>query len=330
MSFQFRPAVRQDTPLIIGIAGPTKSGKTYSAHRLARGLAGDKPIIMINAEGARGHQYADKFQYLACDIEAPFRPTKYTEALKEAAALNPGCIIIDSGSHMHDGPGGILEWHEEELDRMAGDNWQKRNKMTFSAWIAPKAAENEFIYQMLATNCPIVLCLRAKEKLKIVPGRDPIDLGWQPIVGERVAFETMFTLMLTPGSKGVPDLSLSEMREPFDSLVPGNKVIDERLGEQLAVWARGGAAPAPVNRETGEVIDSGSWTNHELSALLRGHDLKPSDLGAVLGDGLTKDNLRERIDEWLADQPDMSLADLCQMAADVKRDEEPEPQAALI
>lgn len=88
--------------------------------------------------------------------------------------------------------------------------------------------------------------------------------------------------------------------------------------------------PVTVNRETGEVIDSGSWTNHELSALLRGHDLKPSDLGAVLGGGLTKDNLRERIDEWLADQPDTSLADLCQMAADVKREEETEPQAALI
>lgn len=326
MSYQFRPAVRQDTPLIIGIAGPTKSGKTYSAHRLARGLAGDKPIIMINAEGARGHQYADKFQYLACDIEAPFRPTKYTEALREAAALNPGCIIIDSGSHMHDGPGGILEWHEEELDRLAGDNWQKRNKMTFSAWIAPKAAENEFIYQMLATNCPIVLCLRAKEKLKIVPGRDPIDLGWQPIVGERVAFETMFTLMLTPGSKGVPDLSLSEMREPFDSIVPGNKVIDERLGEQLAAWARGGAAPATVDRETGEVIDD----HPKLSDLLKERGLKATDLAPILGAAVTSDNIKGLIDEWLADQPDMSLVDLCQMAADVKREEETEPQAALI
>jgi hypothetical protein len=29
----FRPAKRENTPLIIGLAGPTKSGKTYSAHR---------------------------------------------------------------------------------------------------------------------------------------------------------------------------------------------------------------------------------------------------------------------------------------------------------
>ena len=27
---------------------------------------------------------------------------------------------LDSMSHAHDGPGGFLEWHEEEVDRMAG------------------------------------------------------------------------------------------------------------------------------------------------------------------------------------------------------------------
>ncbi len=244
----FRPAVRQDTPLIIGLAGPTKSGKTYSALRLATGLASGKPIIMINAEGARGHAYADKFTYLAHDLAAPFRPMVYTEALKAAAATNPGCIIIDSGSHMHDGPGGILEWHEEILDKIAGDDNGKRQRSTFTAWIQPKAAENEFIYQMLSMSCPIILCLRAKEKLKIVPGRQPVDLGWQPIVGERVAFETMFTLTFTPHSKGVPDLEISEMRDPFDRMVPPDRPIDEALGQRLTEWAKGGASNAPAER----------------------------------------------------------------------------------
>jgi uridine kinase len=40
MTVTIRPAVRENTPLIIGIAGPSKSGKTYSAHRVAAGLAG--------------------------------------------------------------------------------------------------------------------------------------------------------------------------------------------------------------------------------------------------------------------------------------------------
>ncbi len=243
----FRPAKRENTPLIIGLAGPTKSGKTYSAHRIARGLAKGGTVAMVNAEGAKGHQYSDKFDYLAADLEAPYRPERYTEALKAALALEPrpAVVIIDSVSHMHDGPGGILEYHEDELDRLAGQDTKARQRSTFSAWVKPKAAENEFIYTMLGADCHIVLCMRAKEKIRIVKGKDPVDLGWQPIVGDRVAFETIFTLTLPPHSKGVPDMEVSEMREPFDSLVPVGRQLDEALGLALAEWAVGpSAAPS--------------------------------------------------------------------------------------
>lgn len=241
--FTFRPAKREHTPLIIGLAGPTKSGKTYSAHRLAIGLADGGPIVMINAEGAKGHQYADEFTYTAVDITKPYRPERYTEVLNATLALDPrpAVVIIDSGSHMHDGPGGILEYHEDELDRLAGQDMAKRSRNTYTAWIKPKAAENEFIYTMLGADCHIILCLRAKEKIKVVAGKPPIDLGWQPIVGERVAFETIFTLVLPPHSKGVPDLAISEMRKPFDTMIPAGKPLDEETGRKLAEWAAGGA-----------------------------------------------------------------------------------------
>jgi len=238
-AFTLRPAVRENTPLIIGLAGPTKSGKTKSAHRLAQGLANGGPVVMLNAEGARGHQYADQYQYTACDIEAPFNYGRYQQAIDEIAKVNPGCLIIDSASHAHDGPGGMLEQHDLELDRMAGQDFKKRDRMNFTAWIRPKKEENAFIYAMLGMNCPIVLCFRAKEKLKIIPGQQPIDLGWQPIASDRIAFETIFTLTLPPHCKGVPDLSLSEMREPFDELVPPGKQIDEELGRTLREWAEG-------------------------------------------------------------------------------------------
>lgn len=277
----FRPAVRKDTPLIIGLAGPTKSGKTYSAHRLARGIAGGAPIAMINAEGARGHQYAEKFQYLACDLEAPFRATRYVDALKEAAKINPGCVIVDSVSHCHDGPGGALEWHEEELDRLSRGDQSKRDKNNFTAWIKPKTAENALIYQILSMQCPVILCMRAKEKLKIIPGRQPENLGWQPIVGERIAFETIFTLMLPPHAKGVPDLSISEMREPFDSLVPHGRPIDEKVGEQLASWARGGSAPAP---QAAEAKARERLSDAEITAIAVAAKARASELGGDLTD----------------------------------------------
>lgn len=247
MSFHFRPATREHTPLIIGLAGPTKSGKTLSALRVAAGLAQGGPVAMINAEGAKGHQYAEKFDYLACDIHRPYSPARYTEVLRAALEVKPAVVIIDSMSHMHDGPGGLLEWHDTELDRLAGDDQRQRDKKNWTAWIKPKAAENEFIYTMLEADCHLLLCFRAKEKLKIITGQAPIDLGWQPIAGERIAFETIFTLMLPPHSKGVPDLSLSEMREPFDTLIPKGQQLSEDTGKKLAEWARGGAASQAVS-----------------------------------------------------------------------------------
>lgn len=267
MSFTFRPAVRQDTPLIVGIAGPTKSGKTYSAHRVAAGLANGGVVAMINAEGARGHQYADKFKYVACDIAAPFSPKRYTEALLAAKELKPAVLIIDSASHMHDGPGGLLEMHDDELDRMAGDDYKKRGKMTWAAWIRPKKDENEFIYTMLGLDCPIVLCFRAKEKLKIIPGKDPIDLGWQPIASDRTSFETIFTLMLPPHCKGVPDLSISEMREPFDTMVPADRPIDEALGRKLAEWSRGRAASQERPEPPPPLLDGPTISAREVADL---------------------------------------------------------------
>ena len=260
MSFTIRPAVRAKMPLIVGLAGPTKSGKTMSAHRLAKGMAEGGKVVMINTEGAKGHLYAERFEYLALDLPAPFNPERYTEAVAQAAKENPAVLIIDSASHMHDGPGGILEYHETEIDKRLKENkddWKARERMTFTGWIKPKAAENEFIYKLLGLDCHVILAFRAKEKLRIVKGKEPENLGWQPIAGDRVTFETMFTLILPPFSKGVPDLAHSEMRSPFDKLIPVDKAIDETLGARLAEWARGGVSPVtPSPARTNSGVDA--------------------------------------------------------------------------
>lgn len=278
MSFTFRPATREDTPLIVGIAGPTKSGKTMSALRLAAGMTTDvSRIAMLNAEGKRGKQYADWFEakygkkYLECSIGPPYSPERYTEALLEMKKLGPTVGIIDSASHMHDGPGGLLEYHDAEVLRLGGDDTKKQERVSMgSAWIKPKAAENKFIYAMLDMECPIILCFRAKEKIKIITGRPPVDLGWQPIAGDRITFETIFTLMIPSFCKGVPDRELSEMRDPFDKMVPFDKAVDEALGRQLATWARGGATTQTTTGITREqAIDFTEKFNAALTEKLK-------------------------------------------------------------
>lgn len=238
MSFVFKPAKRENTPLIVGLAGPSKSGKTYSALRLAVGLKNGGQIFMINTEGKRGHQYADKFDYQAVDLNEPFAMTRYREAMVESKKQNPSVLIIDSVSHAHEGIGGMLDQHESELDRMSGGNYEKRMKMTYAAWIRPKKDESDMINFMLQMNCHIILCFRAKEKIKIIKGKEPEPLGWQPIGSDRIHFETAFTLILPPHSQGTPDMTAlgSEFREPYDKMVTTTQ-IDEALGKRLAEWS---------------------------------------------------------------------------------------------
>lgn len=248
MTITFRPATRPTTPLVVGLAGPTKSGKTLSALLLGQGLAASsgKPMILINAgEGAKGHQYADQIDYLTADLVPPYRPAKYAEHLKAALDADPGVVVIDSATHMHEGTGGILDYHEQELDRLAGNDRSRREKMNFAAWAKPKQEESQFIYALLEAGCHVVLCFRAKEKIKLKGGK-VIDLGWQPIASDRLTFETAFTLMLPPRCKGVPDLDLSDMRDPFTAMIKKGQPITPDLGVALDKWAQGNPRTSPT------------------------------------------------------------------------------------
>lgn len=238
MSITFRPGLREAVPLMIAIAGPSKSGKTYSAHRLAAGMADPKQTFMINTEGARGHMYLDRFPCQIFDLDEPFAMSRYREAIIAAKDAGAKCLIIDSLSHAHEGIGGMLDCHEKELDRLAGDNWEKRNRMTWAAWVKPKAEEALLIGTLIQQSFPIIVCLRAKEKLKITKGKDPEDLGWQPICSDRFSYETIATLILPPGAQGRPDLKAmgTGLREPVMSMFTGSQ-IDEELGRKLLAWA---------------------------------------------------------------------------------------------
>jgi RecA/RadA recombinase len=96
--FEFRPAVRQNVPLVLGVAGPTGGGKTYSALRLAKGLAGDARFAVIDTENGRALHYADEFAFDHGSLEAPFTPERYAQAIKAADEAGYPVIVVDSAS----------------------------------------------------------------------------------------------------------------------------------------------------------------------------------------------------------------------------------------
>ena len=262
MTFQFRPAARENVALLIGLAGGTGSGKTFSAMRLAAGLAGDKPFAVIDTEAGRAKHYADRFRFDHGDLKPPFRPDAYAEAIKAADAAGYPVIVVDSASHEHAGEGGLLEWHEEELDRMAGQDYRKRESCKMAAWIKPKTAHKAFVSRLLQVRAHLILCFRAEEKvemrrnengkMEIVPKVTRTGLnGWHPISEKNLPYELTCSFLLTADRPGVP-LPI-KLQEQHRALFPDGKPIDEACGRALAGWSAGGqAAPTPADKPATE------------------------------------------------------------------------------
>ena len=271
MSRQFTdsPAVRAATPLLLGLVGPSGSGKTYSALRLATGIqsvmGGD--IGFIDTEANRALHYAEEFKFRHLPFGAPFSPLDYLSAIEYFVAKGCRNIVIDSMSHEHEGPGGVLEMHEQELDRMAGDDWKKRERMTMLAWAKPKAQRRRLINTLLQINANFIFCFRAKEKIKMVRGKEPEQLGWMPIAGEEFVYECTANFLLLPRSGGVPtwnsdfigERATMKLPKAFAPMFNEPRPLDENMGAAMARWAAG--APVTDQKKEPEVTpqDKDEW-----------------------------------------------------------------------
>lgn len=284
MTFTFKPAVRENVSLLIGLAGGTGSGKTFTAMRLAAGIAGDKPFALIDTEAGRGKHYADQFRFDHGDLAAPFRPEAYTEAIVAADKAGYPAIVVDSTSHVWAGDGGVLDWQEAELDRMAGDNFGRREACKMAAWIKPKLAHKHMVQKLLQVRAHLILCFRAEEKvemvkdpadgkMKIVPKKSLVGLdGWIPICEKNLPFELTASFLLLATQPGVPKpIKLQEQHRP---LFPLDKPITEDSGKRIAEWASGGKAraPAPPARQERSERHANMVADFELLASSQGFD----------------------------------------------------------
>lgn len=255
MSFEIRPAVRDNVPLLIGLAGGTGSGKTFTAMTLAKGLSSGSPFAVIDTESGRAKAYADDFHFDSGELIAPFRPESYAQAIVAIDNLKKyPVIVVDSASHEYAGEGGVLDWQEEELDRMAGDNYEKREACKMASWIKPKMAHKQFVNRLLQIRSHLILCFRAEPKTEIIKkdgktvvqpkqGLTGLD-GWFPICEKNLPYELTAYFLLMADKPGVPHpIKLMERHRPF---FPLDRPITEDAGRKLSEWARGGKT-APVD-----------------------------------------------------------------------------------
>jgi len=263
MSFQFRPAVRENVGLLIGLAGSSGSGKTYTAMRLAKGIAGDKRFCVIDTEAGRAKHYADLFTFDHGDLKPPFSPAAYADAIAAADAAGYAVIVVDSTSHEHAGEGGILDMQEAEFARMGG-----RNEVKMTSWIKPKSEHRKMVSRLLQIRAHLILCFRAEEKIEMVKGADGkmevrkkvtatgLD-GWVPICEKNLPYELTASFLLMASKPGVP-LPI-KLQEQHKALFPLDRPITEESGARLAAWAKGGAGrPVAMGAEAAPVVAAAS------------------------------------------------------------------------
>jgi hypothetical protein len=246
VSIEFRPAVRENVGLLIGLAGGTGSGKTFSALRLAAGICGDKPFAFIDTESRRGLHYADMFRFDHAELRPPFRPSAYAEAIATADKEGYGAIVIDSMSHEWSGDGGVLDWQQEEFERLGG-----REATKLLSWSAPKQGHKKMVSKLLQSRAHLIFCFRAEPhvemvkedgKTKIVPKTGLTGLnGWFPVTEKNLPFELTASFLLMAERPGIP-LPI-KLQEQHRALFPLDQPINEESGRRVAEWAAGGAAP---------------------------------------------------------------------------------------
>lgn len=252
--FEAKPATLTEVPLLIGIVGPPGGGKTMSALRLAKGMQAVRPgpVVVIDTESGRALKYAPEFEFLHVDFRPPFVPEEFLNAVTQQIGQNPCAVIIDSLSDEHDGTGGVLDWHDRDVPNMGGNEW--------AAWAKPKASRRKMINGFLQIKTPLIFTFRAREKTKTekINGKNvPVNIGYQPIAPSEVIYALDLTCILPPRANGVPVWKSDKVGEDFIIKLPKylqhcfheGEALNEKTGELLARWAKGGATDNEPRRD---------------------------------------------------------------------------------
>ena len=182
---QIRKAQREGARLVIGLAGVSGSGKTYTALQLAYGLTNGRAdkIGFCDTENRRGSLYSDTLgePFLIGDLTAPFSPQRYIDAIKAFSDAGVEVLVIDSITHAWEGLGGCQDI---------------ANQTRFPDWKNAKKEWKRMMDAILQSPCHVILCVRARDKMDFKDPKNPIPLGLQPIIEGNAMFEMTASAMM--------------------------------------------------------------------------------------------------------------------------------------
>lgn len=212
------------------LAGPSGGGKTFSALRVATGLAqaAGSRVAAIDTENGRIRYYANDFDFDDMQMEAPYSPEKYIAAIDEAVKAGYKVLIIDSLSH---------EWSFclNLVDNMPGTN-------SYTKWKTVTPRHDAFKEKILQSPIHIIATVRGKDEYvleetngKKVPKK--VGLGYS----QRDGLEFDYTTTL----------NLDQNTHRFQATKDNTHLFEDRYdllteedGVALYGWANSGEAAA--------------------------------------------------------------------------------------
>jgi len=229
---EFSKAIKNQSKLRIALSGAAGSGKTFSAFKIASGIGGK--IAVIDTERGSASLYSDRFDFDVLNLEPPYSPERYVEAIVAAEKAEYDIIVIDSLSHAWAGSGGLLDLH---------DSIQKSNKSgnSFSAWKEVTPLQNKLIDTVTGSKCHIISTMRTKQDYIVEQngGRTQVrKVGLAPVQREGVEYE--FTIYMELSQEHVAVAS-KDRTNLFDGkyFTPS-----EQTGRQLVEWLNKPATPS--------------------------------------------------------------------------------------
>lgn len=282
-----RKAEREGARLVLGLAGISGSGKTYTALQLAYGLANfdATKVGFLDTENRRGSLYANVFvdhpthptrdRFLIGDLYAPFSPARYSAAIQEFQAAGVEVLVVDSGSHEWEGIGGC-----EDIAHAGNPRMPK--------WNDAKREHKSYMNTLLACDMHIIMCLRAREKVRIdrVNGKqEVIPLGIMPICEKNMMFEMTASMMLHDAGKQQEVIKTSGTEHIFGEPGWRSGYLGSEHGKALREWVDGAKALDPRIERAKNALRT--VTEQGMEALVAEWKALPADVRKAISPGGT-------------------------------------------
>lgn len=251
MALQLQKAARKKTKLRLNLSAPAGAGKTYSALLMAKGLVGEwDKIAVIDTENGSASLYDHLGEFNVIDLQPPFSPERYIEAIEACVNAGIECIIIDSSSHEWSGAGGCLEINEKLAQaKYRGNTW--------SAWNETTPRHDRFVNTILHAPCHIITCTRSKMETVMGEDKKIKKLGMKDL--QRDGWEYELTVSLSIDRDTHMAMASKDRTELFEGRDPF--IITEDTGRLIKDWCEKGIQP--MNQE-GAIKNIEACTSKEV------------------------------------------------------------------